>query len=362
MIMQWRFSRISGISVILMMLISLLSGCLGYGIYADPPPYQNTELMDSKTSITITDSLGNTKSFPRPVRRIICQNADSAEMLIAIGAGDLVVGVAQSMLAKPELMAHLPNAQSIGDWQMPDAEKLASLKPDVIISYTSSKPKNLDNMIQSANLTIIYLDCYKIDQLASDARVLGRITGRDETAENYAGEIEGYLGLVDKKLEADLIIPDNGFVEGYTEITAYSRGSLGDMIAKRLKFRNIAGNFSTQWTRVNAEWVIDQNPDFILMVTTPSDEKYPTLKAAHSHIIRRQGFDRISAVKNHRVYIINGDLISSPRGVIGLLYIAKALYPGRFSDIDPDEELKQYSARYYPGCEWNETFYPHSLA
>ena len=342
-----------------MIALSLFSGCLECGIQADPHPNQNMELKGYDTSITITDSLGNSKSFSRPVRRIICQNADSAEILIAIGAGDLIVGVAQSMLAKPELMAHLPNAQSIGDWQMPDAETLASLKPDVIISYTSSKPKNLDNIIESANLTIIYLDCYKIDLLASDARILGRITGRDEAARKYAGEIESYLRIIDEKLETDPIVPNNGFVEGYTEITAYSRGSLGDMIAKRLKFRNIAGNFSTQWTRVNAEWVIDQNPDFILMVTTPSEEKYPTLKAAHSHIISRQGFDRISAVKNNRVYVINGDLISSPRGVIGLLYIANALYPDRFSELDPDEELKQYTARYYQGCEWNETFYKH---
>ena len=40
--------------------------------------------------------------------------------------------------------------------------------------------------------------------------------------------------------------------------------------------------------------------------------------------------------------MINGEIGSSPRAVIGLVYTAKAIYPEQFQDIDPINLLIEY--------------------
>ena len=50
-----------------------------------------------------------------------------------------------------------------------------------------------------------------------------------------------------------------------------------------------------------------------------------------------------------------------PLIIIGLVYLAKAIYPDRFADIDPDAVRREYAAEFgigdEPGVEW---FYPPS--
>ena len=51
-----------------------------------------------------------------------------------------------------------------------------------------------------------------------------------------------------------------------------------------------------------------------------------------SAVGRRPGFDALAAVKDGRVFLVNGDLVArpGPRVVEGLAALAKDLHPGAF--------------------------------
>ncbi|MDD1725064.1 MAG: ABC transporter substrate-binding protein, partial [Methanospirillum sp.] len=123
-------------------------------------------------SVEFTDSSGNSITLPAVADRVVCLNSDCAETMVVLGVGDKVVGVADSTTKDKVLISHLPKAVSIGEWQTPSIERVLALKPDAVITYSSSKPKNADQFVQ-AGINLIYLDCYKIDTLEHDVRALG---------------------------------------------------------------------------------------------------------------------------------------------------------------------------------------------
>ena len=59
-------------------------------------------------------------TLPCMPKRIVVTNSDAAEMLIAIGAGDRIVGVTDSTKNVSYIIKRIPDAESIGNWQVPE--------------------------------------------------------------------------------------------------------------------------------------------------------------------------------------------------------------------------------------------------
>lgn len=329
--------------LLLCFILILTSGCSTRNTADRQDPVQE---QDDLTIITDNPHLGFAPvSDTRPVIRIISQNDDATEMLIAIGADETIVGISDTAMKKPYLRDNAHNAVSIGDWLFPDLETILSLKPDAIVSYSTSKPKNLEK-ITSANLPVVYCDAYRLNTLTSDARTLGNLTGHWEGAEKYIAFDEKYQSLVDSRLPTTGICDQTRvYIEGYSDYSVMTERSAGGRILKALNIRNIYGNHTTDWATVNPEWVIAQNPDIIIkMANDPA--KGENLTSVRQRILSREGYSTLSAVKNNRVYVLNGDIGSSPRAVIGLVYAAKAVYPEEFADIDPMDVLMEYDREF----------------
>ena len=167
---------------------------------SSPVPAQSIPAKTSCKPLTITQTDGTEVTFPCMPQRIIAANANAVELLIVLGAQDRIVGVTDSTFAVPYIKNKIPNAQGIGDWQTPNLEQIMALKPDAVISYSTYRPRNADQ-ITARNITIVSLDCYKLSTLASDARALGKMTGKSNTAEVYARMVEDTIAaLVAAKL------------------------------------------------------------------------------------------------------------------------------------------------------------------
>ncbi|MEN6444281.1 MAG: ABC transporter substrate-binding protein [Methanoregula sp.] len=300
------------------------------------------------TPVTITQTNGIPVTLPCMPHRIIVTNSDAAEMLIALGAADTVVGITETTKNISYVMDKIPTAQSIGDWQTPNIEWMLSLKPDAVISYASSKPKNLDQIL-AANITVIYLDCYRLPKLAQDARAVGALTGHEQKAETYAQMIENTMALVKGDVAA---IPQDNlprvYFEGYSDFTAAGTGSGSDELLTMAGGKNIVASLSTSSSpKVSAEWVVSQNPAYIMKVisakeTRPYPEIVETLK-------KRTGWNTISAIKQDRIYLFGSGIEYGPKAYIGLAATAKVLHPDLFVDLDPEKMLDAYAGEYVAG-------------
>lgn len=317
------------------------------------------------TTITFTDSNGNNVVLPKTAERIVSTNADCTEMLIAIGAADRIVGVTDTVAKTPILMAQLPkNVSNIGNWQTPNIEMMTTLKPDVVICYGgASKPKNIDQIL-AANLTLVYLDCYKMNTLSHDARALGIITGNTKKAEDYAGFIEKYQNMVTSNT-SKLSAGEKPAVywESYSDYSTVGNTSGGDTMIGMSGGVNIASYnaslYASAYPKVNSEWIIKNNPSYIFkMVTSTNITSLDDLKKVQSAIKSRPGMDKTNAVKNDSVYIMSGSIAFGPRAVIGMLYVAKVLHPDLYKGVDPQAVLSEYSEKYLPGSDKGYFIYP----
>lgn len=310
----------------------------------------------SCTPVTITQTDGRQVTLPCKPRRIIVANANAAEMMIAIGAQDKIIGVTQSTTNVTYIMEKIPQAENVGDWQIPNVEKMLSLHPDAVIAYASSKPKNMDQL-EAANITVIYLDCFRLSSLANDARALGTLTGQSNEAEVYARLVEDTIADVTLKVKK---IPENEYPavysESYTDFTVSGPGSGADEMLTLAGGKNIGADISLQSAKVNTEWVVARQPDYIFKVISSTNMK--PFSEIHTELMHRQGWNVIPAVRNDRVYLFANDIQYGPRSYIGLVYTAQTLHPDEFRDLHPRAMLNEYASRYVTGTNRTGMVYP----
>ena len=308
------------------------------------------------TPVTITQTDGSQVTLPCMPERIIVTNSDAAEMLIALGAADKIVGITDSTKNVSYIMEKIPQAESIGDWQTPNIEKMLALKPDVVISYSSSRPKNIDQIL-AANITVISLDCYRLPTLPSDARAVGALTGNGKRAEEYAETVENATALVRDRVST--LSQDQYpkvYFEGYSDLTAAGPGSGSDELLTIAGGKNIAANLSTSSAKISAEWVVSEKPDYIMkVISTKETRPFSQIATAMAN---RTGWETIPSVQQKHIYLFSGGIEYGPKSFIGLLNTAKILHPALFTDVNTGRLLDDYAAGYVSGTNTTQVVYP----
>ena len=343
----------SGFSLLLLFGLSLFTACVN-----------TTSLVNDHASysqhpepIVITDSSGAQINIPHPATKIVSLNERATELLIAIGVSDRIVGVDDSSVKNPLFAGKLTQASDVGNAFTPDVEAILALKPDVVIGYSTAKPHNLDKII-AANLTMTYIDSYRLSNLSGDALMLGQITGNTGNATMYSQFVNNNIDLVTSRLSSQNLIPPRVYFEAYSDYSVMTPRSAGGQILDQLGCRNVYGNTDMDWVTISPEWIVNQNPDIILKIAANPKSSGESLEHVYDRIVNRTGYSTMKAVQDKRVYVINADLASGPRADIGFLYIAKAVYPDLFSDVEPDAALHTYANRFFSGADQIETYYP----
>ena len=343
---------------VILVSVLLLSAALLCGCTQDTGRNQTISMNNSETRIVFNDSYDNRIELSHTPTRIIALNRQHVQMLILLGAADKIVGTCgYQVFHEPLIMNRLsPDVKDVGAYTTLNSEAILQLNPDVILSYGSHTPSNID-AIKALNLTVVYVDCYRLAGLNEDAYILGELTGKKEEAQRYIRFNQKYMDLVESRLAN--LTPDE-IPTAYSESLDYyaltSNSNIGQTFSA-LHIRIIYDDpEAPEAVKVSAEWIVQKNPD-IITKTGSSKESFLSLR---DKIANRTGFKSLKAVQSNQVYIYNNELVgSSPRGVIGLVYFAKAIYPNRFADIDPDAVRREYNREF--GVVDNESmewFYP----
>lgn len=315
--------------------------------------------ISNQSNISVADSDGNTLSFPSPPQRIVITGGNIAEVLVMIGAHNQIVGVGDTIKNDPQLSHYLSHADSIGDYSVPNYEKIISLKPDLLLCYSSDKPKNLE-ALKKIGVPVGYFDCYKQNRLSEEVRKIGILTGNKTKADKLADFIDSIHKMIKEKVKD---IPGSERPEVYyetgTDFTAAATNSGGDWLITTAGGRNIAENTSIQWVKVTPEWIILQNPDVIIKLG--ADDNTSTIDSTWNSFLNRKGFNLLKAVQTNQTYVISHDILYGPRSVLGLIYIAKIIHPERFADINPDQFLDRFTAEFFPEANQSRVIYPSSV-
>jgi iron complex transport system substrate-binding protein len=113
------------------------------------------------------------------------------------------------------------------------------------------------------------------------------------------------------------------------------------------------------WGPLNPEYVLAANPEVIFIagsswvnrpnaVLTGFDADLATTRARLAPYAKRQGWEGLSAIRTGELHAIEHGLSRALFDYTAMTYLARALYPAQFQDIDPVAELRDYHARFLP--------------
>ena len=204
-------------------------------------------------------------------------------------------------------------------------------------------------------------------------KVLGYMVGTGEV-DDYLEWYDRYVGTVKERVSG---IPEEDKVRVFMERErkdgkegvrwAYAGKTGYTDLCDVAGGVNIAKDYLDYHGEVEVEWVLKQNPDVITGLSYSGGYEIddPTgFERYYREIISLPGFENLKAVKNNRVHIISGDFSIGPQLPIGVVTVAKWLYPDLFTDLDPKAIHREFLTRFmridYDLDKWGVFVYPET--
>jgi len=349
----------------LMVFTLIVAGAVAWAAGVKEPAATETA-PEAPAFVTVTDSAGREVELAYPVTRAVITY--SQLLLIAKGVGvsdESIVGLdAFTKSGYETIFTGLAGAETVGKNLFNlDVEKIISLKPQVLISTSSTLRRNaeLESQLDAAGIKFVGLD-FDWDNVSNIIDVFGTMFGEEAQAATFD---EFWWSVIDAVAEKVASLPEEEKVTVYWENTAtgyttIGKGSANDEMLTMAGGVNLAGTFTESSPKVDPEWIISRNPEVILKYPMGATDQggfgataTAPFQAMLEEIIARPGFDEIAAVKEGEVYIVSQLIKTGAFQNIAVLYIAKILYPELFTELDPETKLREMVEKYM-GLDWDD--------
>lgn len=331
----------------------------------------------------ITDALGRKVTVDLPIKRVVVNfNFEEFTAVAGVDGWNKVVGISRGPwegwrpLIFNRYKAVIPNLAAMPDIGFTEdnslsAEKVIGLKPDVLLMSEWGYKAATTQMqqIEGAGIPVVVIDynAQLLERHLASTRALGKVMGAEARAEELAGlyerEYKDVLARVEKARAAGAkpkkVYVELGQAGAETVGNTYNNTMWGKIITT-LGADNIAtGKIPGPWGPLNAEAVIAENPDLILMassswvnrpkaVRTGYDVPETETRASLKPYAERAGWADLKAIKAGDINAIEHGLARTLYDFVAMQYIGKRLCPEQFADVDPVASFKAYHEKYLP--------------
>lgn len=334
------FKKAAVIVIALLMLPIFLAGC---GQKTDQPKTATPE------KAKITDLAGREVEVPVPVKKVVAVGPGALRLVCYVNAADKVAGVEEiekrQPAGRPYILAHpeLKNLPSIGQGgpdTAPDAEKLVSVKPDVIFATYLVDKATADELQSKTSIPVVVLSYGKLatfdDEVFKSLSLIGKITA----GEKRAAEVVDYLKSCLQELNARTKeIPADKKPKVYVGALGM-KGTHGieSTQAKYPPFVNVnARNVvdetgKTGSVMIDKEKLLSWDPEIIFI-----DEGGYSL-VLDDYKKNPQFYQSLNAFKKGEVYgqiPYNHYTTNIDTAIADAYYAGKVIFPEQFKDIDP---------------------------
>jgi iron complex transport system substrate-binding protein len=313
-------------------------------------------IVGKEKELTIIDNINEkVKTFYLPVKTIIAVDDNDGESIRLLGAEDMVIGVGASLPVHDIILPEMSKLPTVGSpWGGGfNYEKILELKPDLIVAPAMWPMKELEEKVEPYGIQVLLLMPNIPSETQEDILQLGHIIGKIEKAEEFVDFYRNHIGEIDERVEG--LSEDEKprvYHEVWGDYKTSSKGWVIDDVCIIAGGINIAhdlgGGLANVLPEVDPEWVIEQNPDIIIKITSGRNcgygvEDVTEMKAEREAIMNRLELANVNAVKNGNVYVVSLDLIASgPHPLILAGYCAKWFHPDLFEDFDPEASHQEY--------------------
>ncbi len=276
-------------------------------------------MISSDEGVLIVDDYGRTVKVDSIPERIVSIAPTPTELLFAVGAGDLVVGV-DTYSDYPAEVADLPK---VGDMTIL-VEAIVALEPDLIVCGDLLPLDELE-LLEDQGIPYVVVATRTLDEVVKDVRLVGILTGHVEEGNALADSLADRIETVREKTNADGVVKPKVYLEYYPYFT-FGPGSFGNDLIQSAGGINIAENTSSEYPMISTELVLGEDPDMIVYTVGPM------CATTADDFELRPGWENLTAVVEDNIYSLDDNLVSryGPRVVDGLEELAAILHPELF--------------------------------
>lgn len=298
-------------------------------------------------TITITDQMGRTVEVPTQPEKISALNHFGGKIVFALGQQDKAVdqvlyGMEGEAMAKvdPEFAARPLFSQGKGF----NVEGLAARKPQVAFVYTSFE-KDQMQQLENAGIKVVAIQGETLEESYEAVRLMARVLGCGEQGEAYIKDCQRLCTMVSERVSK---VPQEQHPRvmfcGPKDIFTVASGEmLQNTMIEMAGGKNVATNVKGFWASVSPEQVVAWQPDVIILGS--SLDMYSV-----EDVLENPSLKSVKAVENQQVYTFPSNIgwwdYPAPHCVLGIVYLAKTLYPEEFKDVDVTAVADDFYQKY----------------
>ncbi len=350
-------------------------------------------------AVTVTDIAGRTVTVPDDVQRVVLGEGRlffALSLLEGQKPFDRIVGWQgdfrkldpQTYATYQAKFPQIDKIPLIGNTSADSIspEKVLTLNPQLAIfglsGHGPGKESELVNQLQKAGVPVVFVD-FRTSPLKNtlpSMELLGKVLNREQQAQDY---IRFYQDNIKRVTDVTKGIPEQDKPKVFIELRASTadeccrsagNGNMGDFIDQAGGVNIAKPLLPGPLGQVNLEKVIASQPDvylvsgggkpakagdpqpagLVLGAQTTPEQASASLKP----LLARKGISTLKAVEDGRSFGIWHNYYNSPYNVLAVQVFAKAFYPQKFADLNPQQTQKQLYKQFLAveptGTYWTE--------
>ena len=274
----------------------------------------------SASALTVVDQTGRTLTLPAPPRRIVSLVPSVTEVLYAIGAESVLVGVTDFCDYPPEAT----RKPHVGGMLSPNLETLVTLKPDLVVATRSGNTEETFDQLKRLGLPVYLVDPATVSDVLRLVSDLGQLTAHRDGAAAVDKDIERRIAAVRERV-AGRPLPRVLYVLWPEPLIVPGKGALVSELIALAGGASVTADQGQGYPRMSLEAAVGRAPEVIILASHGS-------KGGPAARQRWERLQSLPAIKSGRLYTADGDLMHryGPRFVMGLEALARFIHPEAF--------------------------------
>jgi len=277
------------VGVLFSILLLLLAACTG-----------RTDRPAAAAAITLTDDAGHTVLLAAPAQRVISLVPSVTETIIALDAGDRIVG--RTEYDRDSSLAAVP---LIGRGLSPSIEAMIALHPDLVVVWASDKRGDLRGQLEKAKIPVLALEVQDTTDAFRVVGLMGWALGREAAGgmllDSLRASLKATASIARQRSRRRVFY----VVYNDPPMTA-GPGTFIDQLLDIAGADNVFSDAASRWPTVSLEEVVKRDPDIVVL---PVGE----MSAQVGERLRNTaGWRDLRAVKNGCLALVDADLVNRP--------------------------------------------------
>lgn len=249
----------------------------------------------------VTDFLGQ-KYESNDYSRIVALMPSIGEHLIDLGFGNKLLATPEyTNLSIKNGTSSLAHIKSLGPYTSISAEYVYSLKPDIVFASMDGNDPNLVRTLRSLKVKVVVLSSKSLKEILESFKIVSEIL--HSTSSPLQNEFQKIVEFKEIKNSKRVFVQ----IGWSPLITVGPKTFINEIVNKAGGVNIFADVERVPYPRPNVEEVIKKDPDIILICKlTPKGDEVDQALAYWKK------FKSIKAVKENKIYVINGDFLTKP--------------------------------------------------